>query len=54
MHNRNKGKIQQNITTTNINDNAVINQHDVTNLGFAIKTLYLQHTSKYFCYISLR
>ena len=41
MHNHNKEKIQQNTTTTNTNDKAVINQHDVTNLGFALKTLYL-------------
>ena len=28
-------------TTTNINNNAVINHHDVTNLGVTIKILYL-------------
>ena len=27
--------------TTNINNNAVINHHNVTNLGPTIKTLYL-------------
>ena len=28
-------------TTTNINNNIVINHHDVTNLGLTTKTLYL-------------